>query len=148
ATAASGRRLAAARQGRRGELPTMAVGTPKALGDGHTMGETGLKAVAHAIGYLLGEPSVGVPTLRRLDPELGPAAEQFSLSSRPVSGDPDGGALCATQGFGGYNGAVALWAANPERLARYDVEPAILAAYLERWPEVRRERERRERTAR
>lgn len=148
ATAASGRRLAAARQGRRGPLPAMAVGTPKALGDGHTMGETGLKAVAHAIGYLLGEPSVGVPTLRRLDPELGPAAEQFVLSPRPVPGDSDGAVLCATQGFGGYNGAVALCAATPERLARYDVEPAMLAAYLERWPEVRRDRERRERAAR
>lgn len=148
ATAASGRRLAAARAGRAGPLPQMAVGTPKALGDGHTMGETGLKAVAQAIGYLLGEPSVGVPTLRTLDPDLGGAAEQFVLSPRTVAGDLDGGAVCATQGFGGYNGAVALKAANAESISRYAIDRSVLDAYLERWPEVRRQRERREREAR
>lgn len=148
ATAASGRRLAAARAGRTSPLPTMAVGTPKALGDGHTMGETGLKAVAQAIDYLLGERSVGVPTLRSLDPDLGSAAEQFVLSSRPLDGDTDGGAVCATQGFGGYNGAVALRAANAGSIARYGIESSVLGAYLERWPEVRGERERREFVAR
>lgn len=144
AIAASGRQIAAERAGRTGALPTMAVGTPKAIGDGHTMGETGLKAVAQAIGYLLGEPSVGVPTLRTVDPEMGVAAEQFELSSRPVAGDLDGGAICATQGFGGYNGAVALKAANIDTIGRYGIDQPALGAYLERWPEIRRQRERRE----
>ena len=65
-----------------------------------------------------------------------------------MPGDADGGAICATQGFGGYNGAVALRAANADSLARYRPDPAVLAAYLERWPEIRRERERRELRAR
>ena len=98
----------------------MTVGAPKALGDGHSMGETGLKAVSQAIQYLLGERAVGVPTLRRLDPDLGSAAELFNLQSSSVAGDNDGGALCSTQGFGGYNGAIALRAANDDSLARYD----------------------------
>jgi len=78
-TAANARLAAAQRQGFKGPLPRMVVGTPKAIGDGHTMGETGLKAVAQAIQYLLGKPAVGVPTLRQIDPELGPAAESFVL---------------------------------------------------------------------
>jgi hypothetical protein len=49
-----------------------------------------------------------VPTLRRLDPDLGSASELFNLQSSSVAGDNDGGALCSTQGFGGYNGAIAL----------------------------------------
>src|SRR5690606_27114201 len=52
-TAANARNAAAARQGHRGVLPPMKVGTPKAVGDGHTMGETGLKSAAQAIQYLL-----------------------------------------------------------------------------------------------
>ena len=55
----------------------MTVGTPKAVGDGHTMGETGLKALSQAVQYLLGKTAVGIPTLRNLDPELGTAAESF-----------------------------------------------------------------------
>ncbi|MGW8250202.1 MAG: class I tRNA ligase family protein, partial [Anaerolineales bacterium] len=47
------------------------VGTPKALGDGHTMGETGLKAAAHAIRYLLGQPSVGLPVEIGVERKLG-----------------------------------------------------------------------------
>jgi hypothetical protein len=54
----------------------------------------------------------------------------------------NGGALCATQGFGGYNGAVAFHAANAESLARYAGDADTLRAYLERWPEIRKERER------
>jgi hypothetical protein len=145
ATALSARKIAAERQGYKGALAPMLVGTPKAVGDGHTMGETGLKAVSQAVQYLLGRPAVGVPTLRHPDPELGPAAESFVLQSAPVAGDLDGGAICATQGFGGYNGALALRAANPEALARYSPDKNVLAAYLERWPELRREREARER---
>jgi hypothetical protein len=123
----------------------MKVGTPKAVGDGHSMGETGLKAVSQALQYVLGETAVGVPTLRRPDPELGPSAELFSLQRDPVRGTNDTGALCATQGFGGYNGAIALRSANPNSIRRYGVDERVLRAYLERWPELRRERELRER---
>ncbi|MBC7984732.1 MAG: hypothetical protein H7Y02_12870 [Candidatus Obscuribacterales bacterium] len=144
-TAAAGRTAAAARQKLSGPLPLMAVGTPKALGDGHSMGETGLKAVSQAIQYLLGNQSVGVPTLRNRDPDLGAAAEEFVLQSGPVAGDNNGGAVCATQGFGGYNGAIAFRAANRESIARYSCDPNTLAAYLERWPELRRQREQNER---
>jgi hypothetical protein len=91
---------------------------------------------------------VGAPTLRRVDPDLGPAAEAFSLSAATVPGNPDGGALCTTQGFGGYNGAIALRAAHAEAFARYNPDAVTLAAYLERWPEIRRQRELRERRAR
>jgi hypothetical protein len=122
----------------------MTVGAPKAIGDGHSMGETGLKAVSEAIQYLLGERSVGVPTLRRIDNELGEPAEYFRLSADPVNGRVDGGVLVPTQGFGGYNGAIALRGATPDALRRYDIEPGVLEAYLERWPEARRERVERE----
>jgi hypothetical protein len=144
-TAANGLRAAAERQGRKEPLPRVFVGTPKALGDGHTMGETGLKAVSQALQYLLGEESVGVPTLRKIDPALGPVVDSFVLQSAPIAGNKDGGAVCATQGFGGYNGAIALRSAHAEALRRYSPDPKILAAYLERWPELRREREQRER---
>jgi hypothetical protein len=144
-TAASGRMIAAERQGRKGALPQMTVGTPKAVGDGHTMGETGLKALSQAVQYLLGKTAVGIPTLRNLDPDLGAAAESFVLEAPPVAGNLDGGAVCATQGFGGYNGAIALRAANAESFGRYAVDRKVLSAYLERWPELRREREQRER---
>jgi hypothetical protein len=123
----------------------MQVGTPKAVGDGHSMGETGLKAVSQALQYVLGDIAVGIPTLRRPDPDLGSAAELFNLQREPVRGTDDAGALCATQGFGGYNGAIALRAANPNSIRRYVTDARVLHAYLERWPEVRRERERRER---
>lgn len=144
-TAANGRASAAERQGRKGALPPMTVGTPKSVGDGHTMGETGLKAVSQALQFLLGKTAVGIPTLRTLDPELGPAAESFVLEAPPVAGNADGGAVCATQGFGGYNGAIALRSAHAEAFGRYAVDRKVLSAYLERWPELRRERELRER---
>jgi 3-oxoacyl-[acyl-carrier-protein] synthase II len=143
-TASNARTIAAERQGHKGALPTMIVGTPKAVGDGHTMGETGLKALSQALQYLLGKTAVGIPTLRNLDPELGPAAESFVLEAPPVAGNVDGGAVCATQGFGGYNGAIALRAAHAEAFGRYAVDRKVLSAYLERWPELRREREQRE----
>lgn len=144
-TVAAGLAGTALRQGRKGKLPVMTVGAPKAVGDGHSMGETGLKAVSQAIQYLLGRQAVGVPTLRRVDPDLAPAAEHFNLQSRCVAGDTDGGVLCSTQGFGGYNGAIALRAANPDSLARYPGDRKVLDAYLEQWPEIRGEREHRER---
>jgi 3-oxoacyl-(acyl-carrier-protein) synthase len=144
-TAAHARKIAAERQGIKTALPKIRVGTPKALGDGHTMGETGLKAVSQALQFVLGCAAVGVPTLRHLDPDLGPVTDSFELSAQPTAGNLDGGALCATQGFGGYNGAIALRAAHAEAFARYSPDRNILAAYLERWPELRREREQRER---
>jgi hypothetical protein len=143
--AANARNIAARRQAFNGQLPRMVVGTPKAIGDGHTMGETGLKAVSQAIQYLLGKPAVGVPTLRQVDPDLGTARELFELDSAPNAGNPDGGVICATQGFGGYNGAVTLRSAHAEAFQRYAPDRKVLEAYLERWPELRREREQRER---
>ena len=55
------------------------------------------------------------------------------------------GAVSATQGFGGYNGAIALRSATAEALQRYQIDAGVLAAYLERWPQLRQEREARER---
>ena len=144
-TAANARATVAAHEGMRSPLPVMRVGTPKAVGDGHSMGETGLKAVSQALQYVLGEVAVGIPTLRRPDPDLGPSAELFSLQRDPVRGTNDVGALCATQGFGGYNGAIAFRSANPHSIRRYGADERILRAYFERWPELRREREQRER---
>jgi 3-oxoacyl-[acyl-carrier-protein] synthase II len=145
-TAANARGAAARRQSIAGSLKPMTVGTPKALGDGHTMGETGLKAVSQAIQYLLGTRVVGVPTLRTPDPDLGDVVQSFVLSSQPVQGNRDGGVLCATQGFGGYNGAIALRAAHADAFRRYAPDASVLSAYLERWPQLRREREQRERS--
>lgn len=147
-TVANARKTAADRQGFQGRVPPITVGTPKAVGDGHTMGETGLKGAAQAIQYLLGKRAVGVPTLRNPDPDLGDVADAFVLKPTPVEGNGDGGVLCATQGFGGYNGAIALRAANAAAFRRYSPDRKVLAAYLERWPELRREREQRECRAR
>ncbi|HVZ87181.1 MAG TPA: hypothetical protein VHG72_09435 [Polyangia bacterium] len=135
----AGRRAAAQIEGAGGALPVVTVGAPKAVGDGHSMGETGLKAFGEALRYVLGERTVGVPTLRRLDPELGPPADLFRLSSAPVDGDADGGALTVTQGFGGYDGALLARGAHADSLRRYAFDDdKVLAAYLERWPETRR----------
>src|SRR5690606_31488195 len=117
--AASARKIAAELEGFKGNLPQMIVGTPKAVGDGHSMGETGLKSTAQALQYVLGGPAVAVPTLRDRDPDLGPAAETFTLQSDPVTSNGDVGAVSATQGFGGYNGAIALRSAHPDALKRY-----------------------------
>lgn len=144
-TAATARRIAAEREGFGGALPQMIVGTPKAVGDGHSMGETGLKSAGQALQYVLGEPAVAVPTLRNRDPDLGAAAELFTLQKDPVRSDGDVGAVTATQGFGGYNGAIALRSATADALKRYRIDENVLAAYLERWPQLRQERERRER---
>ncbi|QWT21389.1 hypothetical protein KPL74_05145 [Bacillus sp. NP157] len=147
-TALAGLRGAAQRQGLEGELPKIFVGTPKAVGDGHTMGETGLKALSQAVQFVLGRKAPGVPTLRRLDPDLAEVAGHFHLQAEPSEGNADGGAICATQGFGGYNGAVALRSANAEAFKRYACDAAELEAYLAAWPAIRAEREKRERVAR
>lgn len=139
-------RLAASEvEGRTAPLPIMTVSAPKAVGDGHSMGETGLKAVGEAIQYLLGRPCAGIPTLRRPDPDLGPPAAFFKLEREPVAGREDGGVVLSTQGFGGYDGALALRAATPDALARYDfADPSALASYIERWGELRNARVERE----
>jgi 3-oxoacyl-(acyl-carrier-protein) synthase len=138
------RRAAAARQGYGERLPPMSVGAPKAVGDGHSMGETGLKAVSEGIHYLLGEPAVGIPTLRTIDGELAAVAEDFVLAAKPCVGHPPRGALVYTQGFGGFNAAVGLRAAHPDTLRAYSTDPTLLDAYLERWSDVRQERIERE----
>jgi hypothetical protein len=143
------RLAAAAHEGKATRLTTMTLGAPKAIGDAHSMGETGLKAIGEGIHHVLGELTVGIPTLRRLDDELGPAVEFFRLSRDPVVGDLDGGAILPTQGFGGYDGAIALRAAHADAIRRYGVaDDRIVDAYLERWPELRRERIEREARAR
>lgn len=148
-TALAALRGAGQRQGvAEAALPKLFVGTPKAVGDGHTMGETGLKAVSQALQFVLGRKAPGVPTLRRLDPDLAEVSSHFHLQAEPSSGNANGGAICATQGFGGYNGAVALRSATPESIARYTVDKATLDAYLAEWPAIRAEREKNERTAR
>ena len=134
------RTAAARRQGFAARLPAVTLGAPKALGDAHTMGETGLKAVGEAVRYVLGERTVGVPTLRRLDPDLGDPVEFVELSAEPIAGDPTGGALVPTQGFGGYDGAIAVQAATEEALRRYAVDGTLLDGYLEARAEIRRER--------
>ena len=106
----------------------------------------GIKAMSQAVQYLLGKPAVCLPTLRTPDPKLGASAEAFILQRDPIRGGTDGGAICATQGFGGYDGAIALKGANADSLSRYSVDPHVLAAYLERWPQLRAEREQRERS--
>jgi hypothetical protein len=149
ASIAQARQCVAAQQNARHGLPTLTVSAPKALGDGHTMGECGLRATAEAIYYVLGEKCAGIPSLRRLDPALERVGEQFSFSREAIPGNDDGGALVATQGFGGYNAAVALRSANPDTLRRYRFsDPKKLDAYLERRFATRREREKREQAAR
>lgn len=146
---------AAARGGAVAALPRMTVSAPKALGDGHTMGETGLKALCVAVRYVLGEAVMGIPTLRQTDPELGDLPEHFVLSRDPVAGNADGGALVATQGFGGFDGAVAVRSATPDAIRRYTFDGAggnasksDLDAYLGAWPELREARRREEALAR
>ena len=84
-TAASARARRGGTAGSTGELPPMPVGTPKAVGDGHTMGETGLKAVSQAMQYLLGKPAVGVPTLRHPRPGSRDRSPNRSCCSRARS---------------------------------------------------------------
>ncbi|HTV21367.1 MAG TPA: hypothetical protein VMG12_21920 [Polyangiaceae bacterium] len=144
ACVSAAREAARADQGYAGRLPEMTISAPKALGDAHTMGETGLKALGEAIQYVLGRACVGIPTLRRVDDALGPLAQDYRFSADPVPGNEDGGALVVAQGFGGYDAAIALRGATPASLRRYAVDAGLLEAYLERWPELRAERRERE----
>jgi 3-oxoacyl-[acyl-carrier-protein] synthase II len=130
-------------------LPKMTVGTSKALGEGHTLGEAGLRATAEAVYYVLGEQTVGVPSLRRVDPELSDLLEHYAISAKPIAGNEDGGALVYAQGFGGYDAALALRSANAAALRRYRfADPRCLDAYLERRSELRNQRKHNERVAR
>ena len=70
-----------------------------------------------------------------------PSRERLAASRVLVVGD----VMLDRYWFGGYNGALALRAAHAEAFARYAPDRKLLAAYLERWPELRREREQRER---
>jgi 3-oxoacyl-(acyl-carrier-protein) synthase len=144
ACVSAARQAARLHQGYAGRLPEMTISAPKALGDAHTMGETGLKALGEAIQYVLGQPCVGIPTLRQLDDALGPLAQDYRFSADPVAGNEASGALVVAQGFGGYDAAVALRGATPESLRRYACDARVLDAYLERWPELRAERRERE----
>ena len=62
------------------------------------------------------------------------------IGAAPVRATPTAGVLVPQQGFGGYDGAVALRSATPEALRRYAVAERLLEGYLERWPEIRRDR--------
>jgi 3-oxoacyl-[acyl-carrier-protein] synthase II len=136
-------------QGYRNQLPKMTVGTSKALGDGHTLGEAGLRATAEAIYYVLGEKTVGIPSLHRIDPELADMLQSFTIDANPIAGDEDGGSLAYAQGFGGYDGAIAFRAAHNDAIRRYRFpDRKTLDAYFERRPELRRERQKSERLAR
>jgi 3-oxoacyl-(acyl-carrier-protein) synthase len=149
ATVERARRAVAATQGSHMPLPRMTVGTSKALGEGHTLGEAGLRATAEAVYYVLGEQTVGVPSLRRIDPELSDLLEHYSISAKPIAGNEDGGALVYAQGFGGYDAALALRSANSAALRRYRfADPNSLDAYLERRSELRNQRKHNERVAR
>ena len=55
---------AAEAQGYQGRLPLMRVGAPRPSATATPWARPGLKAVAEAIHYVLGQPAVGVPTLR------------------------------------------------------------------------------------
>lgn len=143
------RRTVAAQLAPRARLPQMTVGAPKSLGDGHTTGEAGLRSTGEAIYYVLGAQTVGVPSLRRIDPEIADCLEQFKIDAAPVAGDEDGGAIAYAQGFGGYVAALALRAAHPDALRRYCFKDRTrLDAFLERSAEVRRQRVRDEQQAR
>jgi hypothetical protein len=122
----------------------MTVGTPKAVGDGHTMGETGLKALSQALQYLLGRTAVGIPTLRNLDPDLGAAAESFVLEAPPVAGKCRRRRGLRDARIRRLQRSNRSAGRKAEAFGRYSVDRKVLSAYLERWPELRREREQRE----
>ena len=146
-TLTEARRRAAEEQGYREKLKRMTVGAPKAAipGVGHPMGPAGHLATEEGTHYLQGHKSVGIPTWRRPDPDLAQEAEMYELSAKPVDGNEDGGVIEAVQGFGGYVAAMARRSANAQSIRRHAVsDEKNVDAYLERWPEIRRERLARE----
>lgn len=98
-----------------GRLPMITAGVPKTVGDGHSMG--GLKVASEALHYLLGQKTVGVPTLLRPDPDLGAAAD-------------------ATQRFGGFDAAGPCAAPTPRRCA--DTNTPIGGYWMRTWNAGRR----------
>ena len=110
----------------------MTVGAPKST-SGHPQGPSGLKAALEAIQYVSGKPTIGVPTLRTLLPELAElAAREFLLQSRPLPGSQEAGALAAVQGFSGYCAAMLFSPATPKSLQRYRfADERVRDAYLE-----------------
>jgi 3-oxoacyl-[acyl-carrier-protein] synthase II len=130
-------------------LIRMTVGAPKAL-VGHEMGVAGHRATEEGTHYLMGSPTVGVPTLRKPGKGVEKYGDFYSLSADPVPGNTDGGLEEDVQGFGGFDGAMLRRSANERSLRRYrssvdDVKyQKALDAYLEAWPQKRAERIERE----
>lgn len=128
-----------------GPLPRLTVGAPKAAGIGHPMAAAGHAALQEGTHYLMGQPTVGVPTLRRRLKDLPPEADPFDLSSDPVPGSLERGYIAHVQGFGGYNGALAGFPATDEFIRRLPIrDERIREAFLERRDEIRRQRIARE----
>lgn len=143
-TLSDARRAAAAEQGFLGRLVRMTVGAPKSAqpGTGHPMGPAGALSAKEALHYVMGQPTVGIPTMDNPDPELGEELENYDLRKDPISGNEDGGAIASVQGFGGYNGAMVFRSANRDTISRYRLDDErIRDAYFERWSQIRRERE-------
>lgn len=132
------RRWAAESQGLTGDRRRMTVGAPKST-SGHPQGPSGLKAALEAIQYVSGRPTIGIPTLRSILPELAQlAADEFLLQAEPLPGSQEAGALAAVQGFSGYCAAMLFAPATLAALRRYRFEDERARdAYLEAMPEIR-----------
>jgi len=140
-------------QGLKEKLIRMTVGATKTK-VGHEMSPAGHRATEEGTYYLLGEPTVGVPTFRQLEKRLERDVEYYDISPNPVPGNANGGTEEDVQGFGGYVAAMLRRSANRQSISRYrsSVDPSgyarDLEAYLEMWPQIRQERTEREAKAR
>jgi hypothetical protein len=139
------RRKAAKRQGKDGnKLPKMTLGATKAKA-AHTQGAAGMLALQEGIFYVMGKPTVGIPTFRKLHKDIGAEAEDFEFSSSPVPGSLEKGVAISVQGFGGYNAAMLLMPATESNIRRYEIgDSKLYDAYFERREEIDRELEKRE----
>lgn len=137
-------RAMAAHQGI-GELNSMFVGAIKAL-IGHSFGAAGIPQVREAIKFVKGDLACGIPNFVKPHPKIPPEAlAGFVLNPGPHRRQNlQTGAITAVQGFGGPNGAMAFYTADPETVSRYATDAGVRAAYLERWSEIRRDSEARE----
>ena len=132
-----GRMRAQELQGVEGRLPKLTVSATKAVGDGHTMGETSLKASGEAIQYVLGNTVCGIPTLRKLDPELDIFSNEVKFQEGPISGNPDSGAIVVTQGFGGYVGAMVFRSFRVDQLEIYNFNKNVnIDEYKKQHPHI------------
>ncbi len=141
------RRAVAQMQGYTEALRRMTVGAPKAANPGpvHPMGPAGHLATDQGNQYLMGRPTVGIPNLRQIDPELAAEAQHFELSSAAIAGKEDGGEISPVQGFGGYVAAMARRSAHADAFRRYPISDSkLIDAYLERQTDIRQARERSE----